>query len=105
VTKTGPVFLDIDASLVEIHSENKEQAGTDLLLLTELKRSAGPAPRLTCSELDTVRSMSEGFGEERDLSMLVVPRVGAVRTTEDLWEPVRLIDCLASDAVLRSRPS
>ena len=26
VTKTGPVFLDIDASLVEIHSENKEQA-------------------------------------------------------------------------------
>jgi len=30
--------------------------------------------------------------------MLVVPRVGAVRTTEDLWEPVRLIDA-ASDAV------
>ena len=26
LTKTGPVFLDIDASLVEIHSENKEQA-------------------------------------------------------------------------------
>ena len=25
VTKSGPVFLDIDASLVEIHSENKEQ--------------------------------------------------------------------------------
>jgi hypothetical protein len=25
VTKTGPDFLDIDASLVEIHSENKEQ--------------------------------------------------------------------------------
>ena len=25
-TKAGPVFLDIDASLVEIHSENKEQA-------------------------------------------------------------------------------
>ena len=25
VTKTGPVFLDIDASLVEIHSENKQQ--------------------------------------------------------------------------------
>jgi len=42
--------------------------------------------------------MSEGFGEERDLSMLVVPRVGAVRTTEDLWEPVRLIDA-AGDAV------
>jgi len=27
-----------------------------------------------------------------------VPRVGAVRTTEDLWEPVRLIDA-AGDAV------
>ena len=25
VTKSGPVFLDIDASLVEIHSENKEE--------------------------------------------------------------------------------
>jgi len=25
VTKTGPVLLDIDASLVEIRSENKEQ--------------------------------------------------------------------------------
>ena len=25
VTKTEPVFLDIDAPLVEIHSENKEQ--------------------------------------------------------------------------------
>ena len=42
--------------------------------------------------------MSERFDEERDLSMLVVPRVGAVRTTEDLWEPVRLIDA-AGDVV------
>jgi len=36
--------------------------------------------------------MTEGFVEERDLSMLVVPRVGAVDVREDLWEPVRLID-------------
>jgi len=43
-------------------------------------------------------------GEERDLSMLVVPRVGAVRTTEDLWEPVRLIDA-AGDAVPSVAPS
>jgi len=42
--------------------------------------------------------MSEGFGKERDLSMLVVPRVGAVRATEDRWEPVRLIGA-AGDAV------
>jgi len=42
--------------------------------------------------------MSDGFGEERDLSMLVVPRVGAVQAAEDLWEPVRLIDA-AGDAV------
>ncbi len=36
--------------------------------------------------------MSDGFDEERDLSSLVVPRVGAVATTDDLFEPVRLID-------------
>ena len=36
--------------------------------------------------------MSEGFDEDRDLSSLVVPRVGAVATTDDLFEPVRLID-------------
>jgi len=33
-----------------------------------------------------------GFAEERDLSMLVVPGVGAVVERDDLWEPVRLID-------------
>jgi hypothetical protein len=28
VTKgTGPIYLDIDASLIEIHSENKERTG------------------------------------------------------------------------------
>ena len=36
--------------------------------------------------------MKQGFVEDRDLSMLVVPRVGAVEVREDLWEPVRLID-------------
>jgi integrase len=36
--------------------------------------------------------MSEGSGGERDLSILVVPRVGAVRAVDDLWEPVQLID-------------
>jgi integrase len=36
--------------------------------------------------------MSEGSDKERDLSSLVVPRVGAVATTDDLFEPVRLID-------------
>jgi hypothetical protein len=96
VTKSGPVFLDIDASLVEIHSDQVH--GAHLLLLTELSAQQALPPRLTSSELDTVRSMSERFGEERDLSMLVVPRVGTVRTTEDLWEPVRLIDS-AGDVV------
>jgi integrase len=36
--------------------------------------------------------MAEWFAAERDLSMLIVPRVGAVDVREDLWEPVRLID-------------
>lgn len=36
--------------------------------------------------------MSEVFGEERDLSTLVVPAVGAVEMDGDLWEPVRLVD-------------
>jgi len=51
--------------------------------------------------------MSEGFGEERDLSMFVVPRVGAVRATEDLWEPVRFdlvlpaMRCLSVAAFLK----
>jgi site-specific recombinase XerD len=36
--------------------------------------------------------------EERDLSMLVVPRVGSVDADEDLWEPVRIVDA-AGDPV------
>jgi hypothetical protein len=36
--------------------------------------------------------MIVGGSEDRDLSMLVVPRVGAVEACRDLWEPVRLID-------------
>jgi hypothetical protein len=36
--------------------------------------------------------MTEGFGDERDLVALVVPRVGAVVVSDDLWEPVRLTD-------------
>jgi len=38
--------------------------------------------------------MVDGVGEEqeRDLSTLVVPKVGAVESTGDVWEPVRLID-------------
>ena len=42
--------------------------------------------------LDTFRDMVDGVGAERDLSLLVLPRVGAVRPTEDLWEPVRVVD-------------
>jgi site-specific recombinase XerC len=34
--------------------------------------------------------MTDAFGGERDLAVLVVPRVGAVVTGDDLWEPVRL---------------
>ena len=30
--------------------------------------------------------------EDRDLAVLVVPRVGAVEATEDVWDPVRLVD-------------
>ena len=41
--------------------------------------------------------MSGRFDEERDLSMLSCAG-GAVRTTEDLWEPVRVIDA-AGDVV------
>jgi hypothetical protein len=36
--------------------------------------------------------MIDGFGEDRDLSALVVPVVGVVEAGRDLWEPVRLID-------------
>jgi site-specific recombinase XerC len=36
--------------------------------------------------------MVVGVGGERDLPALVVPRVGAVESTGDLWEPVRLVD-------------
>jgi site-specific recombinase XerD len=38
------------------------------------------------------------MSDERDLSVLVVPRVGAVRAGGDLWEPIRMID-VAGDLV------
>ena len=37
-------------------------------------------------------AMLAGSGRDRDLSTLVVPAVGAVVTSDDPWEPVRLID-------------
>lgn len=40
----------------------------------------------------TVRVMVDTVDEERDLPALVVPRVGAVGSGGDLWEPVRLSD-------------
>ena len=36
--------------------------------------------------------MIDGVGADRDLSVLVVPRVGAVEAASDPWAPVRLID-------------
>jgi integrase len=36
--------------------------------------------------------MAEGFAGDRDLSLLIVPRVGMVEVRADLWEPVRLLD-------------
>ena len=36
--------------------------------------------------------MIDGIGEDRDLSVLVVPAAGGVEAGSDLWEPVRLID-------------
>jgi integrase len=36
--------------------------------------------------------MAQGFPEERELSTLIVSRVGAVEVTADPWEPVRLVD-------------
>jgi site-specific recombinase XerC len=36
--------------------------------------------------------MGDGFGEDRDLSALIVPMVGAVEAGGDLWDPVRLLD-------------
>ena len=36
--------------------------------------------------------MIDGVGADRDLSVLVVPRVGAVEAGSDAWAPVRLID-------------
>jgi len=40
----------------------------------------------------TVRVMVDTVDEERDLPALAVPRVGAVGSGGDLWEPVRLTD-------------
>ena len=36
--------------------------------------------------------MIDGIGEDRDLSVLVVPAAGAVEVGSDPWAPVRLID-------------
>jgi integrase len=36
--------------------------------------------------------MADVLGGERDLALLVVPRVGAVVAVDDVWEPVRLLD-------------
>ncbi len=60
-----------------------------ILLLTELRvtETGGIASAESSSWLRS-RSMSE----ERDLSTLVVPRAGAVDASEDLWEPVRMVD-------------
>src|SRR3954447_25656008 len=37
-------------------------------------------------------AMIDGIGEDRDLSVLVVPTAGAVEVGSDPWAPVRLID-------------
>lgn len=47
----------------------------------------------------TVRGVVDSVDEERDLPALVVPRVGAVGSGDDLWEPVRLTDA-GGDSVL-----
>jgi site-specific recombinase XerC len=39
-----------------------------------------------------LRAVEEAFEDGRDLARLVLPRIGAVVVSEDLWEPVRLID-------------
>ena len=44
------------------------------------------------SVVSTVRCMAEEFTGDRDLSLLIVPRVGMVEVRADLWEPVRLLD-------------
>ncbi len=36
--------------------------------------------------------MADVLGGERDLASLIVPRVGAVVSADDVWEPVRLLD-------------
>jgi hypothetical protein len=53
--------------------------------------------------LDTFQDMVDGVGAERDLSSLVLPRVGAVRRGKDLWEPVRVVD--ATGVSIASLPS
>jgi len=42
----------------------------------------------------TFRAVDEAFRDGRDLAALVVPRIGAVVLSEDLWEPVRLTDAV-----------
>ena len=42
--------------------------------------------------MSTVATMVDVGDEDRDLAVLVVPRVGAVEATEDVWDPVRLVD-------------
>jgi integrase len=43
--------------------------------------------------------MAEDVAEERDLSSLVVPRVGAVEALSDLWEPVRMVDAAGAPVI------
>jgi len=40
-----------------------------------------------------VPDMAGVLGGERDLASLVVPRVGAVVAVDDVWQPIRLLDC------------
>ena len=42
--------------------------------------------------MSTVATMVDVGDDDRDLAALVVPRVGAVEATEDVWDPVRLVD-------------
>jgi integrase len=44
------------------------------------------------SALTTVRPMPEDAAQDRDLSTMVVAKVGAVRSAEDPWAPIALVD-------------
>jgi hypothetical protein len=58
-----------------------------LYLLTELAREFAQFRRDILRGVAMFRPMIERDGQDRDLRLLVVPRVGSLPETGDVWEP------------------